>query len=295
LALQRADPSADTTKMPLLRRRARVAAVGVAAIVLGVAASGWACVAGIGLRIDRELVAPGGEIELTITVAGTPNPPPMAIRLDQLDAPPLLTLAPNGATATVVRVTIPASTPLGQHILIADDEPYPRPVGKYGYEPVRALFSVVDPALAAANPSVQTVLDFTPPVTFSAIRDQLWAMGADLVRMHTSVGEFQNTGGDPLSTVLTTWGSNLAPASGPEATVDSLTMKGQVEREAMGPLAARVTARQVIGLPEPSTLHPRPVASRDRLAAGPTAVAVAGLLLAGAGTAVLARRRRPAV
>src|SRR5947209_20199896 len=115
-------------------------------------------------------------------------------------------------------------------------------------------------------------------------------MGADLVRLHSSTGEFVNSAGDPLSSVLSTWESKLAPASGPEATVDSLTIKGQVEREAMGPLAARVAARQVIGLPEPSTLHPRPVASRDGLAAGPTAVAVAGLPPAGAGPAFLARR-----
>src|SRR5262245_13488828 len=100
-------------------RRLQAAVAGGLAITGAVA---WACAAGAILRVDRTHVAAGGELEVTITVVGTPNPPPMAIRLDRLDAPPVLTLAPNGAGPTVVRVQVPEATAAGQHILIANDE-----------------------------------------------------------------------------------------------------------------------------------------------------------------------------
>jgi hypothetical protein len=273
-------------------------AIGAGAVVVAAAATGWACVAGTTLRLDRQVVAPGGQLELTITVAGTPNPPPMAIRLDQLDAPPLLGLVPTGTTPSVVRVTIPATTPIGQHILIADDDPYPLPKGKYGYLASRALFSVVAPDLAAANPTLSTVLDLAPPVPFPDIRDQLWAMGAELVRLHYvsgAGGEFVNTAGTPLSTVLTTLGSTMAPASGAPAMIDSLTLQGQVERASLGPLAGRVVNRSVVGLPPPTAPRPAELdAEAHRLPVGPAAVAALALALALAttGATILAGRRR---
>ena len=77
------------------------------------AATAWASVAGVVLRLDRVLVAPEGEVEVTITVAGAPNPLPVAIRLDQLDATPLAVVVPNATGTTAVRVRLPATATEG--------------------------------------------------------------------------------------------------------------------------------------------------------------------------------------
>ena len=55
-------------------------AVGVGALIVAVVAPAWGCVAGLSIRLYRELVAPGEELEVSITVFGTPRPPMMAIR-----------------------------------------------------------------------------------------------------------------------------------------------------------------------------------------------------------------------
>src|SRR5829696_3466506 len=163
--------------VPMRARCVVVAATSAAALAVAMGAAAWACVAGIGLRIDHVLVAPGGQLEVTITVAGSSNPEPIALRLDQLDAAPLAVVVPSGSGTSVARVTVPAGAGEGQHILIANDE-RPPGRGEYGYLTARALFSVVDARLAAGNPAVETTIDFAPPLAYEEFRSQFGAMGA---------------------------------------------------------------------------------------------------------------------
>ncbi len=264
-------------------------AAGVCALIVAVVAPAWGCVAGVNIRLDRELVAAGEELEVRITVLGTPRPPMMAIRLDRLDAPPLLTLVPNATSPTVVRVRLPKATAAGQHVLIANDEPYPRPVGEYGYLVARALLSVVDPGLAAGRPAVETVIDFDPPVRFPAVRDQLWVMGAQLLRIHHgggAGGEFFSSPDEPFPEFLGRAGPALEGFK-----IDSITIKGQVEVASLGPIAGHVSARRVVGLPAPAAAAvASAVDNESGLPLGPPAVATLALVVAG-GAGVLARRR----
>ena len=143
----------------------------------------------------------------------------------------------------VVRVRLPKATAAGQHVLIANDEPYPRPIGEYGYSVARALLSVVDPELAAGRPAVETVIDFDPPVRFPAVREQLWVMGAQLLRIHHgggAGGEFFTSPDEPFPNFLGRAEPVLAPAM-----VDSITIKGQVEVASLGPIAGHASARRV--------------------------------------------------
>lgn len=273
------------------RMKAALAGAVVGAVALAWAATSWACVAGVTIRVDRELASAGSEIALTIAVAGTPNPPPMAIRLDRLDAPPLLTFVPNATSPTVVRVRIPDATVNGQHILIANDEPYPLPPGKYGYLDNRALISVVDPKLAAANPAVETVIEFRSPVAFEDLRLQLAKMGAELVRMRylgRRAGEFVNDARDPLPTAFSAFENQVGGIGnvGEPFTVDRVTVRGQVEAESLGDLAVNVARRQVVGLP--SATPPLDEAQRPPV----VLVASATLLLAAAASALVISRRR---
>lgn len=183
-----------------MRTRAVVVAAATGEAVLAAAATAWACVAGIALQIDRVLVAPGGELGVSITVAGSPNPKPVALRLDQLDAVPLAVVVPSALGPSVVRVAVPAAAGGGQHILIANDE-RPPARGEHGYLTARALFSVVDARLAAGNPTVETTIDFALPLPYNEFSSQFGAMGADLVRLHyigmRSTGEFVNRASHP--------------------------------------------------------------------------------------------------
>ncbi|MGH9121012.1 MAG: hypothetical protein ACRDYC_03570, partial [Acidimicrobiales bacterium] len=94
----------------------------VGAALLIPAATSWACVGLVSLTPSSGSVPPGGTVTLTGKefVAGAAFP--VFIHLDTINGPVIAQAAVTGSTMTSlfsINVTIPADTPVGNHLLIA--------------------------------------------------------------------------------------------------------------------------------------------------------------------------------
>ncbi|MGH9226860.1 MAG: hypothetical protein ACRD2W_24435 [Acidimicrobiales bacterium] len=289
-----------------MRRLGSVAGgLAAAAIVMAYASTSWACVVYVGMRIDRQFVAPGGELTVSIAPAVNPIPTPVAIRLDRLDAPPLLTHTPSATGPTEVRVRIPVDASLGEHILIANDPQPPGPSSREVYLVERALFSVVPRAEAARNPTIETVFTFSPPLTYQETNELLATTGAQLVRLHYVAdpsGDFVNadtTVGATMGSFQQQIGGLLKPGN-TKLVVDTMTVRGRVEKASMGKFSPRVDDRTVVDLtPGPPAAVPAAAARDDSGDSGgggglvPRLVAAAcvAVVLAGAAAFTIRNRR----
>lgn len=282
-------------------RSAALAFTATTGAVVLLAAPVWACVAGVAMALERNVVAPGSEIEVTVTPVAGPRPPPLAIRLDTVDGPPLVRLVPPGDGPAVVRVVIPAGITPGQHVLVANNDPHPRPAGSYGYLPTSALFTVVAPEVAARKPVLHTVFELRPAVPFDELADRLRGMGADVVQLTytgAAAGTVENTGNLPISSALAGFQADIStrhPAARP-VLVEQLTLKGLVEAVSFGPLTGRVATRNVVDLSPPSPESRATTAVVDGTSSRWAAITGGVVALVAAGTAVVVgatRRRRP--
>ena len=137
-----------------MNRSYRSRAVGVVAAmaVFVPAAIAWACVGLMSLTTSSSSVQPGG----TVTVFGKEfaQGAPIEIHLDSPTGPVLATVPAPTDTMTSqwdVVVTIPASTPTGQHFLVATQAYHYMNTGA----PARAAISVGVPAPAPAAPAAR--------------------------------------------------------------------------------------------------------------------------------------------
>ena len=155
-------------------RRSMLAAATATLVLLTVAASAWACVAGPTLLATPEAVAAGSEVQLSgISYDETL---PVTVRFNGLDGPvlgefPVLDDSTSGISGAV---TIPEGTSPGNYVLVATQ---PTPDGSLGNIPTRALVRVIGdggaPVLGAPIGDVPlerpTELAQTAPVTTGSL------------------------------------------------------------------------------------------------------------------------------
>lgn len=139
------------------------AAIAVTVTVGAVASQAWACVGLMSLTTSPSSVPPGGQV--TVVGKEFAQGAPIEIHLDATTGPVLATVPAPKDTMTSqfnVKVTIPASTPAGQHVLVATQAYHYMNTGT----PARATIYVGTPAPAgsvvpAARPA-GVVLDKGP-------------------------------------------------------------------------------------------------------------------------------------
>lgn len=108
-------------------------------------------------------------------------------------------------------------------------------------------------------------MDFAPPLTFEEFVARFGTLGADLLRLHyvgTTTGEFVNGASHPFFTALSDLEGQLGGPRAEASVIDSVTVRGLVEADTLGPIAARMTARRVAGLPSLPVTAPPPAAIR---------------------------------
>ncbi len=140
-------------KKSVFRCSAVLAAAGIG--VLATAGTAWACLGIAGLTTNVSHVQPGGRLGVTLQEFGMT---PAQIHLNSPTGPLLATIARPGKGMTgdtSVNITIPANTPVGQHVLIATEPGN----GMLAGIPARAVIQVGNgsaPATQAARPVAVT-------------------------------------------------------------------------------------------------------------------------------------------
>jgi hypothetical protein len=121
-------------------------------MVLTAASATWACVAVFSFTTVSSSVQPGGTV--TVVGRGFAQGAPIDIHLDSPTGPILATAPPPNTTMTsqsVLGVTIPEDTPIGTHILVANQKYHDMNAGG----PTRAMIHVGTSAPVAPPPEAE--------------------------------------------------------------------------------------------------------------------------------------------
>ena len=121
----------------MIARRRVLAAASTVGVVMGMAATAWACVSGPAINLSTVTAKPGQEV----TIQGTSfrKADPVTVRWNSLDGPLLATLdKPSGGQVTGT-FTVPTDAKAGNYVVIISQTGSD---GKLSQLPVRALLQV---------------------------------------------------------------------------------------------------------------------------------------------------------
>ncbi|MGH9226392.1 MAG: hypothetical protein ACRD2W_21970 [Acidimicrobiales bacterium] len=121
----------------MIARRWVLGAAGTVGIVVGAAATAFACVSGPAINLSTTNAKPGQEV----TIKGTNfrQADPVTVRWNALDGPVLATLDKPQSGVVTGTFTVPADAKAGHYVVILSQS---KPDGKLSQLPIRALLTV---------------------------------------------------------------------------------------------------------------------------------------------------------